>query len=454
MLPRHAVSARRSDVTSTMSQPTISAVIFTLVMVICLPASGCRPQNAYFEPPPPEVPVASPRQDEVTDYIYQTGTTQAFERVQLRSRVSGFLVERKFNDGDVVKKGQVLFVIDEVPFKVALRQAKARQSEAEAALLQSRQSKTRETTRAKLKLSQADLSLAKTSLDRARSLVERSAIPQQDLDRTVAEYDKAVAQVDSDRADVEQMDADYETRILSLQASLDAATENVKAAELELSYCQITSPLEGRVDARVYDVGNYIMADSNPLATVVQLNPIYVNITPSSAELVRMRAGEVDSPDSPIKMQIGVDGSNDFPFEGVVDYIAPIVDESTGTVRVRGLFQNTEEKIMPGLLVRVRIPASIIKDAVLVPDRAIGFDQSGGFVYVIGAENKVERRPVTTGPILGHERVVSGPVTISDKVVIDGLIRVRPGLVVAPKDASPVDKETVPATPVVTNIAE
>lgn len=404
---------------------SVAAALFLLM-------AGCGKQNEYQEPPPLAVPTCQPRQGYAVAYIEQTGTAQAFERVEVRSRVSGALVERRFHDGEQVRKGQVLFVIDEMPFKVALQQATARLSEAEASLRQSQLSKARESSRAKVKLSEADLALAETQLQRSRSLVDRSALPQQDLDRSLAEHAKAKATVDSNQAELQQAEADYDSLQLRAEAMRNVALAAVRNAELELGYCRILSPIDGRIDARAYDVGNYIRAESsNALATVVQLNPIYVNITPSATDLIRIRTANRRA-SGPIAMYMGFDAMEDFSFAGEVDYIAPTVDDSTGTVRVRGIFQNPEDTVIPGLLLRVRIPAEASEDAILVPVRSIGFDQAGAFVYVVAEGNKIERRSVIPGTTMGNDRAVTGKLEVTDQVVLDGLLRVRPGIVVAP----------------------
>lgn len=397
--------------------------------------SGCSDTNVYHEPPPPEVPVALPRVEKVTEYVEQTGMAQASERVELRARVSGFLVERLVDDGDAVKAGQTLFVIDEEPFKVRLQHAKAEESQAEAALAQAQQSKARETGRAQLTLSESELNLAKTVLARTEGLVQRQALPLEELDRAQAANRKAQAQVAADQAKLEQLEADYETTILGAQSALEVAQANVKTAELELGYCRVTSPIDGRIDARRYDVGNYITAsDSSTLATVVKVDPIYVNITPSEAELIRIRQGGASAGGNrKIPMLMGIGDERDYPYKGVVEYIAPSVDASTGTVQLRGVFENQDHAIMPGLFVRARMPAEVLENALVVSERSIGFDQAGSFLYVVGADDKVERRKVSLGAQLEGERVVKGDVKATDRIVVDGLLRVRPGLLVAPK---------------------
>lgn len=393
---------------------------------------ACSPGNVYHEPPPPEVVVARPVRRSVTSYLERTGTVQPSERVELRARVKGFLKERKFHDGADVQAGQLLFVIDEEPFQVRLEQAKAKQAEAEAALRKAERSKDREVARAQLELDTSQLALAKVEENRARNLVARMAGSREELDRAEAGRKKAEAQVESDRAHLEQIETDHETNILAARSALAAARADVRNAEIDLGYCRITSPIDGRITAREIDVGNYVGEGmSTVLATVLKSNPIYAYVSVSEDDMVHLRALAGNSGQVPMEMGLG--GDEGYPHRGRVDYTDPSVDPSTGTLRVRGLFANPRTAITPGMFARVRIPVSIDGDALLVPDRALGSDQAGTFLLVVGAEDKVERRVIRSGVEDRGMRVVSGQVSPSDRVVVDGLLRARPGMKVSPK---------------------
>ena len=404
---------------------------------------GCGEPNAYHEPPPPEVVVAKPTREAVTSYIEYTGTAQASEKVELRARVRGFLKERLFRDGDPVRAGQLLFVIDEESFRVRLDQFRATQDEAEAALKKTEQSRAREVAQSQLDLDQSQLSLARIEEQRARNLLARSAGSREDLDRSEANRKRAEAQVEADRANLEQTTADYEVNILSARARLAATRSDVRNAQIDLGYCRISAPIDGRIDQRQFDVGNYVgEGQSIVMATVVKTDPIYAYITPSETDLLRLQqyarhpnATDVRGQEIPMELGLGVESG--YPHRGRVDYIDPSVDTGTGTVQTRGVFGNSDGAIIPGLFVRVRLPFGYKADALLVPDRALGSDQGGPFLLVVGADDKVERRIVRPGTVQGSNRVVEGAIQPDDRVVVDGLLRARPGVKVKPTLAAP-----------------
>ena len=413
--------------------------------------TGCGPGNVYHEPPPPEVVVAQPLRRTVTSYLEHTGTAQPSERVELRARVRGFLKQKLFEDGAVVKAGQLLFVIDEEPFRVRLDQARAKRAEAEAALKKAERSKAREVAKAQLELDLSQLVLAQIEEGRTRSLVSRNAGSREDLDRAEANRKKLEAQVQSDRANLEQALADYDINILSARSTLDAARADERNAEIDLGYCRITSPIGGRINAREFDVGNYVgEGTSIVLATVIKTDPIYAYVTVSEDDLFRvqraLRGGKsaVTRPDG-VPMLLGLGSDAGYPQEGRIDYTDPSVDIGTGTIRVRGIFPNPDGRITPGLFVRVRVPSEQIEGALLVPERALGSDQAGTFLLVVGPDDKVERRTVRLGIQDGSLRVVEGKLAPTDRVVVDGLLRARPGLKVNPK-LEPAGAEKVAAT--------
>ena len=417
----------------------IRLIRFPMAVGLAMVVAGCGQPNIYHEPPPPEVIVAKPIRQPVTSYVEYTGTAQASQKVELRARVRGFLKERLFKDGQTVQAGQLLFVIDETSFRVQLEQAQAMQDEAEAALKKAEQSKAREVSHSQLDLNLSQLDLARIEEQRTRNLVSRNAGSREDLDRGEANRKKSEAQVESDRANLEQSKADYEINILSARAKLAATRSDVRNAQIDLGYCRIHAPFDGRIDQRQFDVGNYVgEGQSIVLATVVKTDPIYAYITPSETDLLRVRqmahrtsTSDYQSVDFP--MELGLGNEEGYPHQGRVDYVDPSVDTGTGTVQTRGIFPNADGLIIPGLFVRVRLPVEHNETALLVPERALGSDQSGPFILVVRPEDKVQRRAIRPGTEQGGNRVVEGQIGPDDLVVIDGLLRARPGLKVAPK---------------------
>src|SRR5262245_52262956 len=215
--------------------------------VLAAVAAGCGEANQYVEPPPPEVTVALPLRRDVTNYFEATGTTQPVMSVDVRARVKGFLEERHFQEGSMVKEGQLRLVIDEEPFRVALEQASTRLAEAKAALKKARESRAREVAQAQLALDEASLRLAKVGETRQRNLMSRGAGTQEEMDQIEATRKKAEAQVQADRAQHEQAQADYQTNILSAEAGVGAAKTAVRNAEIELGYCRMHAPIAGRI---------------------------------------------------------------------------------------------------------------------------------------------------------------------------------------------------------------
>ncbi|WZO97386.1 efflux RND transporter periplasmic adaptor subunit [Isosphaeraceae bacterium EP7] len=415
------------------------AAMFAPMLAVSLLAAGCGQGNVYHEPPPPEVIVAKPVLRGVTSYLEYTGTAQPTSKVELRARVKGFLKERLFQDGADVKAGEVLFVIDEEPFKVGLEQAKAKLAEAEAGLAKAERSKGREIAKAQHELDNSQLSLSKLEEARTRALVARNSASREDLDRAEATRKKSEAQMDADLAAIEQSTADYEINILSARSSLEGARAAVRNAELDLSYCRISSPIDGRINNRDFDVGNYVgEGTATTLATVVKIDPVYAYVSVSEDDMLRVqdmiRAGKQrDYREATLTMELGLGNEDGYPHKGKVDYIDPMVDTGTGTRRTRGLFTNTEGIITPGQFVRVRMPFESRQNALMVPERALGSDQQGAYLLAVGKEDKVERRQVKLGIEDGGLREVTGKIGADDRIVVDGLLRARPGLKVSPK---------------------
>jgi multidrug efflux system membrane fusion protein len=405
----------------------LAPLLSGVVMLAAL--AGCGDPNAFQPPPPPEVVVTHPTTQPVTSYIEQTGTAQASEVVEVRSRVSGYLKEIRFNDGDFVQAGQLLFVIDEEPFSVKLQYARAKKSEAAAGLERAKQSKSREIARANLDLAKAELAYAESSHRRSASLLDRNATSREEYDQTASAMQKAAAQVVAAQSELDQAESEFATDILAAEAALALAESEVRSAEIDLEYCRITAPCDGLIERRAVDVGNYVAMDASRVLTIIgRADPIYAYAAINESDLLRLRSRYTDGgSDRSIPIIMTVDESQWEPLEGVVDYIAPSLQKETGTVQIRGVFQNPGF-ITPGMFVRIKIPAEEVEDAILVPERAIGYDQAGAFVYVVNAEQKIERRAVVPGEAVNGNRVVQGTLTTADQIVADGLLKVRPDM--------------------------
>jgi membrane fusion protein (multidrug efflux system) len=407
--------------------------------VVAVLTAGCGEANTYVEPPPPEVTVARPIRRAVTNYVELTGTAQPVLSVDIRARVKGFLKERHFVEGATVEKGQLLLVIDEEPFRVTLDQAKSRLAEAEAALQKAVQSRAREVARAQLALDESQLRLAQVALVRQRNLITQNAGTREMLDQAEATCKKAEAQVEATRAALEQAEADHQTGRRAAEANVEAARTAVRNAEIELGYCRMYSPIHGRITRVNIHEGNLVGdGTSSLLATVVKLDPIHVYTNVSEADLLLLRhdsgsPGQPDAGPRALPMELGLANERGYPHRGESDYQDPGIDPGTGTIRLRGVFANPRGAILPGMFVRVRMPFDRQERALLVPERALGTDQSGQFLLVVGKGDLVEYRAVKAGARLEGLRVVEGKIGPEDRVVVDGLLRARPKLKVAPK---------------------
>lgn len=407
-------------------------------VLVCglLTVSGCGKSNAYVEPPPPEVTVVVPLKRSVTEYLEFSGMTRPMETVEIRARVKGFLQERHFVEGGEVKEGQLLLVIDEKPFQIQLEAAQTRMKEAEAALEQATVSKAREVARAQVKLSESQLHLAQQEERRLRNLFERKIATEAEMQQVEAARAAREADVESAKAKLEQEIASYDTTILSNQAAVASAKTAVRNAELDLSYCRMHAPISGRISRVNFDIGNLVGdGESSVLASIIKFDPIYAYATISEADVLKtpaLRNFGTEKRRSEVPVELGLPGQGNYPVTGKLDYFDPTFDAATGTLRARGIFPNAAHTLLPGMFVRMRIPVAEKADSLLVPERALGTDQSGEFVLVVGPEGKVEYRPVRISVAIEGMRVVEGNLKESDQVIVEGLLRARPGAKVTP----------------------
>ncbi|WP_409519327.1 efflux RND transporter periplasmic adaptor subunit [Massilia sp.] len=331
-------------------------------------------------PAAPPVSAALVLERQVAETQEFSGRLEAIERVEIRSRVSGFITAVNFKPGSEVKKGEVLFVIDPRPY-----QAEAARAEANAA-----------STRAKLEL-------ARRELARAESLLADKAIAKR-------EYDEAAA-------------AQKE-----LEANAAAAQAQLEAARLNLAYTRVTSPIDGRVSKAEITLGNLVDA-SAVLTSVVSLDRIYASF--DGDEETYLRVGAKAQQGTPVAVRVGLANEEGFPHEGKLEFVDNQLDARTGSVRMRAAFDNADRTLAPGLFARVQLGAADSRKAILIQDRAVATDQSRKYVFVVGADNKAEYRPVTLGPAVDGLRVVRAGLKGGEKIVVNGLQRVRPGTPIA-----------------------
>ena len=361
-----------------------------VAILALLALAGCE-QNTFVPPPPPKVAVALPVQRAITRYLETTGNTAPIKSVDLVARVQGFLQSIDYKDGDFVKEGTTLFTIEPETYKLKLEQAKAAEVGAQATVKQ-----------------------AEADFKRQTDLVARQAVSQSTLDTSTSTRDNA-------------------------QASLQQAQANTRISEVNYDYTKVAAPFDGVVSAHLVSVGELVGAASpTQLATIVALDPIYVNFNANEQDVLRIRAEArrkgltpADLKQTPV--EVGLQTEDGYPHEGKLDYVAPTINQSTGTLVVRGVIPNADRVLLPGYFVRVRVPIDKEQDALLIPDTALGSDQSGRYVLLVTAENVVEQRKVQTGPIDNGLRVIDGGLKGDDRVVIAGMLRVIPGEKVDPQ---------------------
>jgi RND family efflux transporter MFP subunit len=373
-----------------MRQGAIAVTHMAFVISAFAALGGCE-QNSFVPPPPPKVDVGLPVQQNITRYLDATGNTAPIQSVDLVARVQGVLQSINYKDGSFVKQGTTLFTIEPETYKLKLEQAQA----AEAG-------------------SQASLKQAETDYKRQAELVARQAVSQATLDTSTSNRDNA-------------------------QANLQQAQANTKIAAINYGYTDVVAPFDGIVSAHLVSAGELVGAASpTQLATIVQLDPIYVNFNVNEQDVLRVRAeakrrGLTSSDLTQFPIEVGLQTESGYPHKGKLDYAAPTINQSTGTLAVRGVLPNADRILLPGYYVRVRVPFDQQQNALLVPDVALGSDQSGRYVLVVNGDNVVEQRKVQAGPAEGNLRVIESGLKADDRVVIAGLLRAIPGQKVDPQ---------------------
>ena len=370
---------------------SVSIVAACLVLVSTAGCSGSG--GAQSTAPPPEVSVAQVLQRPVKDWDEFTGRLQAVETVEVRPRVSGYIDLVAFTEGKVVKRGDLLFIIDPRPYKA-----------------------DRDRAAADLKRFHTTLDLAKIEQQRVQRLKESGAVSQEEVD----ERESTVAQA---------------------EANVSGAEAALESAELNMTFTRVTSPIDGRVSRAEVTRGNLVTGGNNGgtfLTSVVSLDPIYLYFEGDEATYLRYvalaRAGErPSSRDAPNPVRVGLANEQGFPHEGKMDFVDNQVNSQTGTIRARAVLENKDGLYIPGLFARVQLLASGEYVAVLIDDRAINTDQNQKYVFLLGPDNKIEYRRVKLGRVIDGLRIVREGLKPGDVIVVNGAQRVHPGIVVSPQ---------------------
>jgi RND family efflux transporter MFP subunit len=384
-----------------MSKPLIRSLIIFGVGVAALVAIAAlgvgRFWSAQAQLPAPgastPIPVVLPRLQSVTNYVEITGNAASINDVKLLARVTGYLDQIHYEDGQFVKKGDLLFTIQQAPYKQQLEQAHAQVFTA-----------------------QASLTYAKTEFARYSKLVKQDAATQTEVDHW--NFEKA-----------------------SAAASLLSAQAQVEIDEVNLGYTEVRAPFDGIVGKHLIDPGNVVGGDAQQaaLAEITQLDPIYVVANLSEQTVLKIRQNlsqhRLTLADlHKIPVDVALSDEQGFPHRGTIEYVAPALDPATGTLLVRGILPNPDRLILPGFFVRMRLPMGRIdRNALLVPQRALQTDQGGTYLLVVGENDVVQQRYVQLGSVSGGLQVITSGLKPEDRVVVGDLWRATPGTKVVPQ---------------------
>lgn len=367
-----------------------------LIVLALLAGCGRSGDQAPGAMPPPQVRIAQPLAREIIDWDEYPGRIQAIESVDVRARVDGYLEKVNFKPGELVKKGDLLFLIDPRPFRALLNHAQAELNQAKARL-----------------------ELAKNNLERADHMYKSKAISEEEYDARSKGLTEAMAEVQS-------------------------AEANVYTARLNLEFTEVRASIGGRVGQELMTAGNLVKgggADATQLTFIVSTDPVYVYVDVDERSALKYRrlastrcaSGGSDPTHGCMPAEMALVDETGFPHQGYVAYESPRLNPGTGTLTLRAVFANPDGVLSPGLFARLRIPGSAPFRALLIPDRAIVTDLAQKFVWVVGADNKVERRPIVPGIFSHGLRVVSEGLKPDDWVVIEGIQKVKPGSATNPE---------------------
>jgi len=376
---------------------THGLVLATGILSVALGLAGCGESHSAQAPAAVPVHVATVATKDVTDWDTFTGRFEAVDSVKLRPRVSGYIDAVKFVEGKEVKKGDILFVIDQRPYRVQLEQAQA------------------ELARAK-----AQSELTKTELARTQKLLKTHAVSQEEFDRRASLYSQG-------------------------QADVNAARASADAAALNLEYTQVVAPIDGRVSRAEVTTGNYVNAGNTVLTSVVSLDPIYVSFEGDEQTFLKYndlakRGERPNSRDTANLINIGLANESDFPHIATMNFVDNALNAETGTIRMRALISNPDRLFTAGMLARVRLQGSGKYSAPVIDERAIGTDQNRKYVLIVNGQNLAEYRTIELGGTHQDGRVVRKGLNAGEHIIVGGLQRVRPGTPVkaeaeqAPKD--------------------
>ena len=405
-----------------------SCLLFLSVVTLV----GCQDPN---EPKGPEgsptaipVTVAIPINKSTVQWDAYSGRLSALETVELRSRVSGYLISTHFTEGEIVQKGQLLFVIDPRPYEAQLTQAQAAQAEAEAGYQQTLAAQNE--ADAQRRQAQAASELATAQLRRNEPLVASRAISQDEFDVLSSEAVQAEANLYAADAGIESAKAG----VIAAQAAIETAKAQVEAAKLDLEYTRIIAPITGRIGEQLVNDGNLVsggsMGGGSLLATIVSVDPIHCTFDANERALMKyIRLDAERDTEARVNRKppvyLSLIDEEGFPHVGHLDFVDNQVNRSSGSIRAQAIFRNPKGVLTPGMFTKIRIPGSFQYDAILIPDSAVATDQASQYVFVIDENNEFSRRPIKTGEMKYGLRIVLEGLAADETIVVEGLQRLQ-----------------------------
>ena len=415
--------------------PVSAAALIALAALIT--SAGCSKSEhsaAAAQPPPPTVVVTAVTQKTVPIYSEYVGQTRADNTVELRARVEGVLQKVYFKEGAPVRKGQLLFTIDKRPFEAALQSAKALAAKAVSDLAQAQQRTDVLQAQAQLAEAQAVLVRADQDVRRLVPLAKEKAVTEQDLDAAIAQQKAAKATVDARQGNLTNLEAAVKYTIERAKAEVSASNARVTQAQLELSYCDIHSPLTGVIGFLQVDEGNLVgRNDATLLATVSASDPLLVDFSVSEIEYLTLTDPQtVGHHSSNLRFDLLLSDESVHPYQGTFRVVDRTVDPTTGTLKVEATFPNPGSYLRPGQFARLRVAVAEHQNAILVPQRAIQELQGAKTVMVVDDKNTVSVRTIKLGDKADKEIVVLEGLKPGERVIIEGMQKVRPGTQVNP----------------------
>jgi len=417
----------------------LTSLAVPILAALLTSSTACKFEKAHSaaQPPPPSVVVAPVTQKTVPIYSEYVGQTRADNTVELRARVEGILQKVYFREGAPVRKGQLLFTIDKRPFQAAVQSAEALAAKAVSDLAQAQQRTDVLQAQAELADAQAVLTRADQDVARLTPLAKEKAVTEQDLDAAIASQKSARAIVDAKRANLSNLEAAVKYTIERARAEVSGANARVVQAKLDLSYCDIYSPITGIIGFLQVDEGNLVgRGDATLLATVSASDPLLVNFNVSEIEWLKLTDPEtVGRRADTIRFDLLLSDESVHPHQGTFRVLDRIVDPTTGTMKVEASFPNPGSYLRPGQFARVRVAVAEKENALLVPQRAVQELQGAKTVMVVDQENKALVRTIKLGDKVDKDVIVLDGLNPGERVIVEGMQKVRPGSQVNPQVA-------------------